>query len=106
MAPMPTERIFQFTYYPALHRLAPEATTIRIEGVDSEGTPFLARLSVSPREIASSHERIDLNMMKQLEKLRYKIDVHYKRISLLVRCDGSCGKREPTGGGTLSVTGN
>ncbi len=101
VAPVPTERIFQFTYYPALHRFAPEVTQVRIQGTGSEGSPFLARLAVSPLEITSSNERIDLNMTKQLEKFDYKIDVRYKRIELLVRCDSSCGKRESGGGGTL-----
>jgi hypothetical protein len=98
VAMMPTERVFQFTYYPDLHRLEPEATEVRIEGVDLAGTPFTARLAISPRGIFSSKERIDLDMENQLKKFSYKIDIRYQRTSLVVRCDGSCTKQKAGGG--------
>ena len=102
---MPTQRIFQFTYYPALDRIEPEVTEVRIEGTDCEGAPFLARLAVSPTGIYSSKERIDLDMMNQLKKLSYKIDVRYHWTRLVVRCGGSCGNRKAGGGEAQPPTG-
>ena len=39
VAHLPTERVFQFTYYPKLNRLAPAEIQVRVEGIDANGDP-------------------------------------------------------------------
>ena len=87
---LPSRRIFQFTYYPSLKRMAPEATQIRVEGYRDDGSAFLARLAVTAGGIYSANRQIELHIKKQLEKLRYKIDVRYKQFDLLLQCDTVC----------------
>jgi len=89
---LPLQQILQFTYYPKLKRMIPDVTLIRIEGVRIDGEPFIARLAVSPKEITTAHERIDLRREEQLKKLSFKIDVRYERRNLLIRCGEFCGK--------------
>ncbi|MFQ5792378.1 MAG: hypothetical protein ACE5JI_18065, partial [Acidobacteriota bacterium] len=87
---LPTERVFQFTYYPALKRLAPEVTQIRLEGQRDNGEPFVGRLAVAPDGVYTAQRHIVLDLKKQLEKLRHKIDIRFEKIHLLIRCHPSC----------------
>jgi hypothetical protein len=91
VAHLPTERIFQFTYYPSLKRVAPETIPIRIEALDIEGNPVVARMAIGPDGITTAYEHVEFDLSKQLKKLSYKIDVHYQHVRLLVRCGRWCG---------------
>jgi hypothetical protein len=91
VAHLPAERIFQFTYYPSLERVAPETVPIRIEAIDIDDNPIVARMAVGPDGITTAHEHVEFDLSKQLKKLSYKIDVHYQKVRLLVRCGHWCG---------------
>lgn len=106
VAPLPTQRIFQFTIYPDLRRLAPEMTEVRIKGVDVQGTDFVARLVVSPQAIYTANEQIDLDMDNQLKKFSYKIDVRYKTTAIVLRCNGSCPGQDRDPGTTTTTAGD
>ena len=89
---LPTERIFVFTYYPNLKRMEPAFTELRIEGVRSDnGSPFLGRLAVDPTAISTAEERIDLDFERAKQQLTYRIDVHYEKVNVRIRCDAACG---------------
>jgi hypothetical protein len=90
VAHLPTERVFQFTYYPSLQRIAPEAVDVRIDAIDQEGNPIVARLAITPKGIWTAHEHVDLDFEKHLKKLSYKIDTRYDKVDLLIRCGQSC----------------
>jgi hypothetical protein len=92
VAHLPAERVFQFTYYPSLHRIAPDSVDVRIDAIDQEGHPITARLAVTPSGIWTAHEHIDFDFNKHLKKLSYKIDTRYDKVDLLIRCGHWCGR--------------
>lgn len=87
---MPAKRIFQFTYYPHLERVEPERSEVRVEGTRINGEKFTGRLAVTPWGIFTANQRIDLDLKKQLARMRYKLDVRYKTRTLTMRCSDSC----------------
>jgi hypothetical protein len=91
VARLPAEHIFQFTYYPSLERVAPETVPVRIDAIDTNGNPIVARMAISTGGITTAHEHVKFDLSKQLKKLSYKIDVRYQKIKLLVRCGHWCG---------------
>ena len=90
VAHLPTERVFQFTYYPELHRLEPEAILARVDGLDADGLPTKAHLVIAPNEIRTPRRSIDLDLATYLKKFRYKIDVRHEKVLLKIQCL-SCG---------------
>jgi len=92
---LPTERMFVFTYYPHLKRLEPTITEVRIEGVRTEdGSQFIGRLAVDPMTISTAEERIDLDFDRVKQQLTYRIDVRYEKVSVVVRCEATCGHED------------
>jgi hypothetical protein len=91
---LPAKRIFQFTYYPGLSRIEPLKTDLRVEGHRSDGSDFVGRLAVTPWGVFTASRKIELDMDKQLDKMRFKLDVRYEPVKLRMRCDDSCGKAE------------
>lgn len=89
---VPAKRIFQFTYYPKLARIEPQRTDVRVEGVRDNGELFVGRLAVTPGGIYSANEKIELDLNKQLARLKYKLDVRYKPYHLKLRCSDTCGR--------------
>ncbi len=87
---MPVKRIFQFTYYPHLERIEPERTEVRVEGMRTNGEQFTGRLAVTPWGIFTANQEIELDMKKQLVRMKYKLDVRYKIRTLTMRCSDSC----------------
>ncbi len=87
---MPAKRIFQFTYYPHLERIEPEKSEVRVEGMRTNGETFTGRLAVTPWGIFTANERIELDLTKQLMRMKYKLDVRYKTRTLTMRCGDSC----------------
>jgi hypothetical protein len=102
VGPLPTERIFVFTYYPNLKRLEPAFTELRIEGTHSDdGSPFVGRLAVDPTAISTAEERIDLGFDDVKQQLTYRIDVRYDKVRVMVRCEPTCGQdHDPEGRAT------
>jgi len=89
---LPTERIFLFTYYPNLKRLEPAFTELSVKGVRSDdGSPFVGRLAIDPTAISTAAEKIDLDFERAKQQLTYRIDVHYEKVHLLMRCGATCG---------------
>ncbi|GMR23562.1 MAG: hypothetical protein BMS9Abin37_2003 [Acidobacteriota bacterium] len=87
---MPAKRIFQFTYYPRLGRIEPAKTDVRVEGMRTNGEEFIGRLAVTPWGIYTANQQIDLDLNKQLARMKYKLDVRYKTRTLTLRCSDSC----------------
>ena len=104
VGPLPTERMFVFTYYPNLKRVEPGFTEIRIEGVhSSDGSPFIGRMAVDPGAISTAEERIDLDFEGAKKQLTYRIDVRYDKVSVMVRCEPTCGLDHDHEGGTTAL---
>ncbi len=91
---LPAKRIFQFTYYPGLSRIEPSKTDLRVQGHRDDGNEFVGRLAVTPWGVFTASHKIPLDMDKQLEKLRFKLDVRYRPVSLKMRCADSCGREQ------------
>ena len=87
---MPAKRIFQFTYYPSLERIAPTKSDVRVEGTRTDGEEFVGRLAVTPWGIFTANQSIELDLNKQLARMKYKLDVRYKERTLKMRCSDSC----------------
>ena len=87
---MPVKRIFQFTYYPHLARIEPARTEVRVEGMHTNGEAFIGRLAVTPWGIFTANEEIELDLKRQLARMKYKLDVRYKPRTLTMRCGNSC----------------
>lgn len=92
---MPAKRIFQFTYYPHLERIEPTKTDLRVEGVRSDGEAFTGRLAVTPWGIFTADREIELDLEKQLTRMKYKIDVRYRQRTLTMRCNDTCSREKP-----------
>jgi hypothetical protein len=91
---LPAKRIFQFTYYPRLSRIEPPKTDLRVEGHRADGSDFVGRLAVTPWGVFTAKRKIELDMRKQLDKMRFKLDVRYRSVNLKMRCADSCGRTE------------
>jgi hypothetical protein len=91
---LPARRIFQFTYYPGLSRIEPLKTDLRVEGHRADGSDFVGRLAVTPWGLFTASRKIDLDMGEQLEKMRFRLDVRYKPVTLKMKCFDSCGRAE------------
>lgn len=89
---VPVKRIFQFTYYPKLGRIEPLKADIRVEGNRTNGEKFTGRLAVTPWAIVTANEEIELDLQKQLARMRHKLDVRYKPRKLVLRCSDACGR--------------
>ena len=87
---LPAKRIFQFTYYPDLERIVPVRSDVRVEGLRDSGEEFVGKLAVTPWGIFTANDSVELDMEKQLARLRYKIDVRYEPVDMRLRCSGSC----------------
>ena len=90
VAHLPTERVFQFTYYPELHRMEPGEILVRVEGIDAEGRPTKVHLAITPNEIRTPQRAIDLDLDRVLKKFRYKLDVRHENVLLKIQCM-ACG---------------
>jgi len=90
---LPVTRIFQFTYYPHLGRLEPVRTDVRVEGVRQNGEAFIGRLAVTPWGIFTANQEIELDLKKQLRRMRYKLDVRYKPRTVKLACSDACERR-------------
>ena len=56
---------------------------------------FVGRLAITPWGIFTANEKIELDLKKELRRLRHKIDVGYRSRSLELRCsDPSARKPE------------
>jgi hypothetical protein len=89
---LPAKRIFQFTYYPELSRIEPQKTDLRAEGRRTDGSGFVGRFAVTPWGVFTASHKIALDMEKQIEKMRFKLDVRYPPVGLTLRCADSCGR--------------
>lgn len=98
---LPAKRIFQFTYYPGLSRIEPVRTDLRVEGQRHDGSDFTGRLAVTPWGVSTASRTIELDMNKQLDKMRFKLDVRYQPVSLKMRCADSCGRSESVASASL-----
>ncbi len=91
---LPAKRIFQFTYYPGLSRIEPSKNDLRVEGHRSDGSEFVGRLAVTPWGLFTASRKIELDMGKQLEKMKFRLDVRYQTVTLRMRCRDSCGRAD------------
>jgi hypothetical protein len=89
---LPAKRIFQFTYYPGLSRIEPTEAELRVEGRRLDGSDFVGRVAVTPWSIYTANQKIELAMSKQLDKMKFTLDVRYHPVRLRMRCSDSCGK--------------
>jgi hypothetical protein len=88
--PLPGKQVFQFTYYPSLHRIVPEVERIHIKALRDSGESFQMELVVTSSAVYIGNKCIHLDLQKQLGRLRTNIDVHYRPVILRIACGESC----------------
>jgi hypothetical protein len=91
---LPGTQIFQFTFFPALGRILPELETVRVEGTHEERV-FHAELVVTPASVYLGNKKIDLDLEKQMKRLRSRVDARHEAVTLKLRCGSSCVRRVP-----------
>ena len=102
---LPARRTFQFTYYPELERMAPEVVQIRVEGVYADnGEPFLARLAATPSGLHTARDHVRLDVSKDLERFRSRLDVRHEPIDFLIHCDRFCSRKNAAVASSLDRT--
>jgi hypothetical protein len=90
---MPARRVFQFTFYPDLEKLLPEAVQVRVEGSYIEGgDPFVAKLAITPDGIHTAHHHRDLDTRNKVLKQRHKIDFRIEPRTLTLKCENYCSR--------------
>jgi hypothetical protein len=90
---MPAKRIFQFTYYPDLKRILPEAVQVRVEGSYLEGgESFLARLAVTADGVHTARRVKDFGTEESVRRQLHKVDVRLEPRTLKLECSRFCSK--------------
>ncbi len=101
---MPTERTFQFTYYPELRVLLPEQVRVEVAGQYKEDDePFVARLAVTLDDAAGTLEqaakspKLDMRLKPKAFVLEPKAVVFWceRYCKRLVAVPGSATETEP-----------
>ena len=82
---LPGKQVFQFTFFPALNRIEPELERVHVEG---EG--FRTELVVTPASVYVGNKRIDLDVERQLDRLRHHIDARHETVKVTLRCGEAC----------------
>jgi hypothetical protein len=95
--PLPGKQVFQFTYYPSMHRLVPETEHLFIKATREDGGPFQIELVVTSSAVYIGNKCIHLDLHRQLGRLRTRVDVHYEPVILKIACSKSCTRflKEP-----------
>jgi hypothetical protein len=97
---LPASRIFQFTYYSDLRRTEPSAIQLRVQAKDVDTSePFDRKITVTHEGVYTAREHVDFHFQKELQKLRYKLDVRAPRVYLKLQCEKESAEAhaEPTG---------
>lgn len=95
VATLPSDRIFQFTYYPELKRIAPEVIQLEVRGERIDGEePFVGRIALTPNGIHTAAEHIPIDLTKEMGKLRYRVDVHSEKVFLRIKCRSDCPMKD------------
>jgi len=90
---LPAERTFQFTYYPDLRRIEPGTVQMRVVGTYADGgEAFVGRVALTSGGLHTATEHIPFELTKEVEKLRYRIDLHLPRVALKIRCKSICSR--------------
>jgi len=84
---LPGKQVFQFTFFPALNRIEPELEQVRVEG---EG--FRTELVITPASVYIGNKKIDLDLERQLDRLRHHVDSRHETVKLTLRCGEACSK--------------
>ena len=84
---LPGKQVFQFTFFPTLHRIEPQLERVRVEG---EG--FRTEVIVTPASVYVSNRKIDLDLDGQLSRLRSHVDARHETVKLTLRCGDACAR--------------
>jgi hypothetical protein len=79
---LPGKQVFQFTYYPELHKLVPEAQEFHIVAYREDGTSVDVGLVVTSCTVYIGKRSIALDVKKMLNHLRHRVDYHYDTVKL------------------------
>jgi hypothetical protein len=90
LRPLPGKQVFQFSYYPNLQRLVPEAEHLNVKGIQKDGKHLNVGVVVTPTAVYIADRCMHLDYQKQLQRLRTRIDTHYDSVKIKVACDQCC----------------
>ena len=84
---LPGKQLFQFTFFPALSRIEPE-----LERVYVKGQGFSTELIITPAAVYVGDKKIDLDVERQLARLRHHADSRHETVKLTLRCGDACSR--------------
>jgi hypothetical protein len=82
LRPLPGKQVFQFTYYPNLRKLVPEAQELHVIAYRKDGTSVDVGLVVTSCTVYFGDKSVALDMKKMLKQLRHRVDYHYDPVKL------------------------
>jgi hypothetical protein len=92
---LPGSQIVQFTFYPSLHRLAPETQHLIVKAVREDGEPFEIEIVVTSSSVYVGDKCIRLDLQKQMSRMRARVDVRYDTVKLKIVCEACCARSTP-----------
>jgi hypothetical protein len=102
LRPLPGQQVFQFTYYPSLHRLVPETQQFHIKAFREDGSSVVVGLVVTPSAVYIGERCIQLDMQRMLKLMRKRVDYRYEPVKLKIACGEATAKAEGTVGETAN----
>ena len=92
---LPGKQVFQFTYYPNLRKLVPEAEELHIIAYRDDGTSVDVGLVVTSCTVYIGDKSVALDMKKMLKHLRHRVDYHYEPVKLTLAGDEAASGTAP-----------
>jgi hypothetical protein len=99
---LPGQQVFQFTFYPSLHRLVPETQEFHIKAFREDGSSIDVGLVVTPSAVYIGERRIQLDMQRMLKLMRKRVDYRYEPVKLKIACGEKGAERKATVGDTTT----
>ncbi len=94
---LPGQQVFQFTFYPSLHRLVPETQQFHIKAFREDGSSVDVGLVVTPSAVYIGERCIQLDMQRMLKLMKKRVDYRYEPVKLKIACGKTAAERKAVG---------
>jgi hypothetical protein len=92
---LPGAQIFQFTFYPSLHKLVPEMERLVVKAVRDDGKPYAIEIVVTSSSVYVGDKCMRLDLKRQMSRFRARVDVRYHPVKLKIACEECCRRSAP-----------
>ncbi len=94
---LPGQQVFQFTFYPSLHRLVPETQEFLIKAFREDGSSVDVGLVVTPSAVYIGERCIQLDIERMLKLMKKRVDYRYEPVKLKIACRNTAAERKAVG---------